>query len=151
MCDQDNTNAIFLLENVTKSTNDKIVYDNVVDGLVKSSTFDGYNVSKVKELRPGDTEVVRNGRIYKKAIELHEQALRIYERTVGRMQCDAAYAILCMSIAYNNLGDLVKAEELGKEALHIYEKTLGPDHEWTKKARDELDIIQKAKSRGGGR
>jgi len=87
---------------------------------------------------------------HKKAIELHEQALRIYERTVGRMHRDAAYAILNMSTAYYNLGDLVKAEELGKEALVIYEKTLGPDHEETKKARDKLDYIQKAKSRGGG-
>jgi len=87
----------------------------------------------------------------KKAIELYEQALRIYERTVGRMHRDAAYAILNMSTAYCNLGDLVKAEELGKEALVIYEKTLGPDHKETKKARDELDNIQKAKSRGGGR
>jgi hypothetical protein len=95
MCDQENTNAIFLLENVTKSTNDKIVYDNVVDGLVKSSTFDGYNVSKVKELRPGDTEVVRNGRIYDKSrfiqvpgtedeyflvgvAWLHEEELRVF-------------------------------------------------------------------------
>ena len=86
-----------------------------------------------------------------KAIELHEQALRIYERTVGRMHRHAAYAISNMSTAYYNLGDLVKAEELGKEALVIREKTLGPDHELTKKARDELDNIQKAKSRGGGR
>jgi tetratricopeptide (TPR) repeat protein len=87
---------------------------------------------------------------HKKAIELFEQALRIYERTVGRMHRDAAYAILNMSTAYYNLGDLVKAEELGKEALVIYEKTLGPDHELTKEARHRLDIIQKAKSRGGG-
>jgi tetratricopeptide (TPR) repeat protein len=87
----------------------------------------------------------------KKAIELFEQALRIYERTVGRMHRNAAYAISCMSTAYYHLGDLVKAEELGKEALVIREKTLGPDHKETKKARDELDNIQKAKSRGGGR
>jgi tetratricopeptide (TPR) repeat protein len=86
----------------------------------------------------------------KKAIELYEQALRIYERTVGRMHRDAAYAISCMSTAYYHLGDLVKAEELGKEALVIYEKTLGPDHKETKEVRDELDYIQKAKSRKGG-
>ena len=76
---------------------------------------------------------------YKKAIELFEQALRIYERTVGRMHRQAAYAIACMCTAYYHLGDLVKAEELGKEALVIYEKTLGPDHEKTKEARDRLD------------
>jgi hypothetical protein len=66
------------------------------------------------------------------------------------MHPDAAYAILNMSAAYYNLGDLVKAEELGKEALVIREKTLGPDHKETKEARDELGTIQKAKSRGGG-
>ena len=66
------------------------------------------------------------------------------------MHREAAYAILSMSTAYYNLGDLVKAEELGKEGLFIREKTLGPDHELTKKARDELDIIFKSKSRGGG-
>ena len=71
MCDQENTNAIFLLENITKSTNDKIVYDNVVDGTVKSSSFDGYNVSKATELRPGDTEVLRNGRIYDTSRFIH--------------------------------------------------------------------------------
>ncbi len=85
----------------------------------------------------------------KKAIELFEQALRIYERTVGRMYRHAAYVISNMSTAYYNLGDWVKAEELGKEALVICEETLGPDHELTKKARDELDIIYKTKSRGG--
>jgi hypothetical protein len=67
------------------------------------------------------------------------------------MHRDAAYAIRNMSMTYYNLGDLVKAEELGKEALVICEKTLGFDHEWTKKARDKLDTIQNAKSRGGGR
>ena len=87
---------------------------------------------------------------YKKVIELHEQALRIYERTVGRMHRHAAYAISEMSTAYYNLGDLVKAEELGKEALHIYKETLGLDHKETKEACGELDIIQKAKSRVGG-
>ena len=83
-------------------------------------------------------------------MELYEQALRIYERTVGRMHRDAASAILNMSTAYHWLGDLVKAEELRKQALVINEKTLGPDHKETKEARDSLDNIQKAKSRGGG-
>ncbi len=87
---------------------------------------------------------------HKKAIELYEQALRIYERTVGRMHHYAAYAISNMSWAYYHLGDLVKAEELGKEALVINDNTLGPDHKETKEARDSLDNIQKAKSRGGG-
>ena len=64
MCDQENTSAIFLLENISKSSNERIVYDNVVDGAVKSTSFDGYNVSTIKQLRPGDTEVVRHGRLY---------------------------------------------------------------------------------------
>ncbi len=88
---------------------------------------------------------------HKKAIELHEQALRIYERTLDRMHRDAAYTIACMGSAYYSLGDLVKAEELGKEALVIYEEKLGLDHERTKEVRTNLDNIQKAKSRGGGR
>jgi tetratricopeptide (TPR) repeat protein len=83
----------------------------------------------------------------KKAIELFEQALRIYERTVGRMHREAADAILNMSAAYYNLGELVKAEELGREAEVIYMKTLGPDHEKTKEARDRLSTIQKATGR----
>ncbi len=90
---------------------------------------------------------------YEKAFELCEQALRIYERAVGRKHRYAAYAITEMHTAYFNLGDLVKAEELGKEALDIRKETLGPDREETKKARDNLDMtrsLQKAKSKGGG-
>ncbi len=67
MCDQENTTAIFLLENLTESTPQRIVYDNIVDGKIKSSNFDGYNVSKAKTLRPGDSEVERHGRLYDKS------------------------------------------------------------------------------------
>ena len=88
-----------------------------------------------------------NKRQNKKAIELFEQALRIYERTVGRMHRHAANAIYNMSTAYYNMGELVKAEELGREAVAIREKTLGQDHEETQIARDRLSNIQKAKGR----
>ena len=88
-----------------------------------------------------------NKRQNKKAIELFEQALRIYERTVGRMHPDEADAILCMSTSYYNLGELEKAEELGREAVAIREKTLGQDHEETKEAREALLIILKAKGK----
>ncbi len=84
---------------------------------------------------------------YKKAIELYEQALRIYERTVGRMHPDAARAIFNMSTAYGNLGELVKAEKLGRELVAIREETLGQDHEETKEARHNLSNILKAKGR----
>ena len=84
----------------------------------------------------------------KKAIELYEQALGIYERTVGRMHRDAAAAIFNMTTAYYNMGDFVKAEELGVEALRIYEETLGHDHKLTKMARDDLAKIPKLKRRG---
>ena len=67
MSDQESTSAIFLLENITQSSDSRIVYDNVVDGVVQSSSFDGYNVSKPKSLRPGDSEVIRNGRLYDKS------------------------------------------------------------------------------------
>jgi tetratricopeptide (TPR) repeat protein len=87
---------------------------------------------------------------HEKAIELLEQALRIYERTVGRMHREAADVIFDMSTAYYNLGELVKAEELGREAVAIREKTLGHDHESTKKARDKLLIILKAKAKKAG-
>ncbi len=88
----------------------------------------------------------------KEAIELFQQALRIYESTVGRMHRDAADAIFSMSTAYSKLGDFARAEELGLEAEKIYEETLGKDHEETKMARDELEITrQKAKSLGRGR
>ena len=83
----------------------------------------------------------------KKAIELFEQALRIYERTVGRMHRHAPHAIYGMSTAYYNLGELEKAEELGREAVAIREKTLGQDHEETKEAREALLIILKAKGK----
>jgi hypothetical protein len=66
MSDQEGTTAVFMLENLTKSTTTQIVYDNVVDGIVKTSSFDGYNVSKPKGLRPGDTDVEINGRLYDK-------------------------------------------------------------------------------------
>ena len=62
--EEESTSAVFLLENLSKSTEERIVYDNVLDGIVHSSSFDGYNVSKPKPLRPGDTEVLRHGRIY---------------------------------------------------------------------------------------
>ena len=84
----------------------------------------------------------------KKAIELYEQALGIYDRTVGRMHRDAATVIFSMSTSYAKLGDFVKAEELGVEALRIYEETLGHDHEKTKEARDNLANIRKGKRRG---
>ena len=64
ICDLESTSAVFLLENLSKSTEERIVYDNVLDGIVHSTSFDGYNVSKPKPLRPGDTEVLRHGRIY---------------------------------------------------------------------------------------
>ena len=83
----------------------------------------------------------------KKAIELYEQALRIYERTVGRMHRHAAVAIYNMSTANYNLGELKKAEELGREAVAIREKTLGQGHEETKEAREALLIILKAKGK----
>ena len=67
MTDQESTTAIFLLENITKSSESRIVYDNVIDGVVKKSSFDGYNVSKPKASRPSDTEVMKNGRIYDKS------------------------------------------------------------------------------------
>ena len=67
MTDQESTTAIFLLENISKSSESRIVYDNVVDGVVKTTTFDGYNVSKPKTLRPGDSEVMKNGRLYDKS------------------------------------------------------------------------------------
>lgn len=67
MSDQESTSAIFLLENITQSSDSRIVYDNVVDGVVQSTSFDGYNVSKPKTLRPSDSEVTRNGRLYDKS------------------------------------------------------------------------------------
>jgi tetratricopeptide (TPR) repeat protein len=86
-----------------------------------------------------------------KAIELFQQALRIYESTVGRMHRDAAAAIINMSTAYGKLGDFARAEELGLEAEDIYTKTLGKDHEDTKRARDSLAAIRhNAKVSGRG-
>ena len=88
----------------------------------------------------------------KEAIELFQQALRIYESTVGRMHRHAADAIYWMSTAYYKLGDFARAEELGLEAEKIYEETLGKDHKETKITRDNLAAIrQKAKSLGRGR
>ena len=84
----------------------------------------------------------------KKAIELHEQALGICERTVGTMHRDAAATIYSMSSSYAELGDFVKAEELGVEALRIFKETLGHDHEMTKMARYNLANILEGKRRG---
>ena len=86
-----------------------------------------------------------------KAIELFQQALRIYESTVGRMHRHAALAIFNMSTAYYNLGDFARAEELGLEAEDIYTKTLGKDHELTKEARENLAALRhNAKVSGRG-
>jgi tetratricopeptide (TPR) repeat protein len=92
--------------------------------------------------------VAKNGE-RKKAIEMLEQALHIFERTVGRKHPDAALAIYSMSVEYHNMGEFGKAEELGLEAEDIYTKTLGLNHQETKKARDNLSIIRKAKDRKG--
>jgi tetratricopeptide (TPR) repeat protein len=97
------------------------------------------------------TAYVKKGQS-KEAIELYQQALRIYESTVGRMHRDAADAIFNMSTAYGKLGDFARAEELGLEAEKIYEETLGKDHEDTKMARDNLASTRhNAKSLGRGR
>jgi tetratricopeptide (TPR) repeat protein len=76
---------------------------------------------------------------FKKAIELFEQALRIYERTVGRMHRDAALAIFHMGRAHGHLGEFVKAEELMLEAVDIYTKIFGKEHEETQRARNILN------------
>jgi tetratricopeptide (TPR) repeat protein len=83
---------------------------------------------------------------YLRAIELFEQILHIYERTVGRMHPEAAEAILNMSVAYARLGDLVKATELGQESVGIFTKTLGHEHTTTAIARDNLSRILSAAS-----
>ena len=86
-----------------------------------------------------------------KAIELFQQALRIYESTVGRMHRHAAEAIFNMSTAYYNMGDFARAEELGLEAEDIYTKTLGKDHEETKMACESLEITRQQKAKVSGR
>jgi hypothetical protein len=83
----------------------------------------------------------------KNTIKLFEQALGIYERTVGRMHRFTASAIKCMCEKYYIFGDFVKAEVLGMEALHIFTKTLGHDHKETNEARDILSKIRKARGR----
>ena len=90
-----------------------------------------------------------NKKQHRKAVELYEQALRIYERTVGRMHKDAADAIYNMSVSSFMLGDRVKAEELGQEALEIWTLTLGHDSDHAVRARNDLVVIRKAKGKGG--
>jgi hypothetical protein len=84
----------------------------------------------------------RQHNLQKKAIELFEQALCIYERTVGRMMNNAGDAIINMSTSYGALGEWDKAEQLTQEAIAIYTKTLGQTHESTKEARDQLLFCQ---------
>ena len=91
------------MENITKSSESRIVYDNVIDGVVKKSSFDGYNVSKPKASRPSDTEVMKNGRIYDKSrfitvpnssdeyffvgvTWVHEEELRVFAAYPGLQQ-----------------------------------------------------------------
>jgi tetratricopeptide (TPR) repeat protein len=79
------------------------------------------------------------------AIGLFEQALHIYECTVGRMHRDAANVILSLSTAYALPGrrqNQKRAEQLIVQALDICTKILGSDHEQTTQARQQLERMQ---------
>jgi tetratricopeptide (TPR) repeat protein len=78
---------------------------------------------------------------HREAIERFERALRIYERTVGRMHRDVARVLLKMSMAYKHQCDYEMAEELGLQALDIFTTMLGRNHRETYEARDMLGII----------
>ncbi len=106
----------------------------------------GSNPSTLRVVIELSLSVSRNGQL-KKAIEMLEQSLHVFERTVGSKHPDAASAMYTMSVLYHNLGEFGKAEELGLEAEDIYSKTLGLNHQETKKARVNLSIIRKAKGR----
>jgi tetratricopeptide (TPR) repeat protein len=83
--------------------------------------------SAVDELKKTIIELYGAGK-FAEAVPLAQQALAIYEKTLGPHHPNVAAALNNLAELYRNQSRYAEAEPLYKRALAIWEKARGPDH-----------------------
>ena len=82
---------------------------------------------------------------YKKAVEYHNKAVEINEKTLGKEHPSTATSYNNLGLAYYSKGEYERAIEYYEKALAICEKTLGKEHPSTATSYNNLGLAYYSK------